>query len=151
MSLLYAVTSCVGMICGPLIGRLIDRVGYKAVMVGDSFLIILVCLLYSSAHLLFPMGTAFIVVCITYVLDSMVSMGRMAASVYVRRIASDKEEVSATLSTGISVDHVISITMALAGGWIWRLTGFEVLFVVSAGIGLAKSLYTLTIKKNEEN
>jgi len=137
------------MVCGPFVGRIIDRAGYKAVMVGDSFLIIVVCLLYSSAHLIFPIEIAFIVVCVTYVLDSIVSMGRMAASVYLQRIASGKEEITATLSTGISVDHVISITMALAGGLIWRLTGFEILFIVSAGLGLAKSLYTLTINNRE--
>jgi hypothetical protein len=75
----------------------------------------------------------------------------MASNVYVRDIASDADEVMATLSTGLSVNHVISILIALAGGWIWRETGIEVLFTLSAFLGLMNSIYTATIKKPKQS
>jgi hypothetical protein len=77
-------------------------------------------------------------------------MASMASNVYVQRIASNQEEITATLSTGISVNHLISIFIALMGGWIWKVTGIEILFSLSALLGLINSIYAATIKKSEE-
>jgi len=133
-----------------LIGKLIDRVGYKAVMVADTLILIAVCLFYGFAHRLFVMNIAYIVVCCNFVLDSIISIASMASNVYVKRIASNQEEVTATLSTGISVNHVISILIALMGGWIWKVTSIEVLFSLSAVFGLINSIYAATIKTADE-
>ena len=151
MSLLYAICAGFGMLCSPLVGRIIDKVGYKAVMVADTLILIVVCIMYGFAHELFPRDIAFMVVCCNFVLDSVISIASMASNVYVQRIASNQEEITATLSTGISVNHVISIFIALMGGWIWEATGIEVLFSLSAFLGLMNSIYAATIKKEEEN
>jgi MFS family permease len=138
------------MLCSPLVGRIIDKVGYKAVMVGDTLILIVVCILYGFAHRIFSPGAAFIVVCCNFILDSTISIASMASNVYVQRIASNQEEITATLSTGISVNHIISIFIALLGGWIWKVTGIEVLFAMSAFLGLMNSIYAATIRKDEE-
>jgi len=151
MSALYAVCAIFGMLCSPLIGRLIDKVGYKFVLVGNGVILILICILYGYAHLLFAPAIAFAVVCCNFVLDSVISLGGMAANVYVQRISSTPEEIPATLSTGISVNHIISILIALLGGWIWKVTGIEVLFAISAFLGLVQAIYSMTVKKSEEN
>ena len=127
-------------------GRFIDKLGYKCIMVVDTLILIMVCLLYGFAHRLFPVHIAFIVVCVNYVLDSVISLGSMASNVYVQAIASGQEEITATLSTGVSVNHVISILIALMGGWIWNAVGIEVLFSLSAFLGLLNSVYAATIK-----
>jgi len=150
MALLYAICAAFGILFSPLIGRIIDRLGYKVVMVADTLILIVVCLLYGFAHRLFPKDIAFIVVCTNFVLDSIISIASMAANVYVQRIASNQEEITATLSTGISVNHFISIFIALMGGWIWKVTGIEVLFTLSAIMGILNSIYAATIKKSEE-
>jgi MFS family permease len=150
VSLLLAVTAGFGILFSPLIGRIIDRLGYKFVMVTDTLILIVVCLLYGFAHRIFPPGIAFIVVCVNYVLDSIISLASMASNIYVQRIASNQDEITATLSTGISVNHVISIFIALMGGWIWKVTGIEVLFSLSAFLGLLNSVYAATINKTEE-
>jgi len=150
ISLLYAICAAFGILCSPLIGRIIDRLGYKVVMVSDTLILIVVCLLYGFSHRIFPKNIAFIVVCSNFVLDSIISIASMASNVYVQRIASNQEEITATLSTGISVNHFISIFIALMGGWIWKVTGIEVLFSLSAFIGILNSIYAATIKKSEE-
>ena len=150
MSLLYAVCAGCGIFCGPLVGKIIDKLGYKVVMVGDTLILIVVCILYGFSHRLFPKNIAFIVVCVNFVLDSIISIASMASNVYVQRIAANQEEITATLSTGISVNHIISILIALMGGWIWKVTGIEVLFSLSAFLGLLNSIYAATINKNEE-
>ena len=150
MSLLYAICAGFGILFSPLIGKIIDILGYKVVMVGDTLILIVVCLLYGFAHRIFPHNIAFIVVCANFVLDSIISIASMASNVYVQHIASSQEEITATLSTGISVNHIISIFIALMGGWIWKVTGIEVLFSLSAFLGIMNSIYASTIKKNEE-
>jgi len=150
MSTLYAICAGFGMACSPLIGKIIDKVGYKIVMVADTIILVVVCILYGFAHRIFPVGIAFYVVCANFVLDSIISIASMASNIYVQRIAANQEEITATLSTGISVNHIISIFIALMGGWIWKVTGIEVLFSLSAFLGLLNSLYAATIKKEEE-
>jgi MFS family permease len=147
ISMLLAISAVFAFIFSPLIGKLIDKVGYKIIMVTDTLILIIVCFLYGFAHRLFPMNIAFIVVCVNYVLDAIISVASMASNVYVQDIAGSQEEVTATLSTGISVNHVISIFIALMGGLIWKLVGIEVLFSISAFLGLCNTLYAATIKK----
>ncbi|MDR2073087.1 MAG: MFS transporter [Spirochaetaceae bacterium] len=146
IALLYAICSGAGFIVSPLLGKLIDRAGYKFVMVTDTLVLVIVCLFYGFSHRIFPERIAYLVVCINFVLDSIISLASMASNVYVKDIASSQEELTATLSTGISVNHLISIAIALLGGWIWERTGIEVLFSLSAFLGIMNSVYAATIK-----
>jgi len=137
----------------PVVGRIIDRLGYKIVMVSDTLILVIVCFFYGFAHHIFPMHVAFIVCCINYILDSVISLASMAANVYVQDLAASEDEVKATISTGVSINHVITIFIALFGGWIWKSLGIELLFIISAVLGLCNSAYAATIKtggKKEE-
>ena len=151
MALLLTLCAVFGTIFSPLIGRLIDKVGYKIIMVSDTIILVVVCFFYGFSHHLFPMHIAYIVIYINFILDSIISLASMASNVYVQDIASSNEEVTATLSTGISVNHVISIIIALLGGYLWDRVGIEVLFSLSAFLGLMNTLYAATIKKPGHN
>ena len=70
----------------------------------------------------------------------------MASNVYVQDLADDEKEVKATISTGVSINHLITIFIALFGGWIWETLGIETLFITSAVLGLCNSAYAATIK-----
>ncbi|MCQ2586933.1 MAG: MFS transporter [Treponema sp.] len=146
ISLLFAVSAISCFILSPVVGKLVDKIGYKPVMVGDTLILVIVCFFYGFAHHLFPKNVAFIICCINYVLDSVISLASMASNVYVQDISDSKEEMRATISTGISVNHMITIFIALFGGWIWQKLGIETLFIVSAVLGLCNSAYAATIK-----
>ena len=75
----------------------------------------------------------------------------MASSMYVKDIADSPREVTMTVSTGVSVNHVMSVLIALVGGWIWDTLGVETLFSMSAVLGLLNSLYAATIKVKPRN
>ncbi|GHT79236.1 MFS transporter [Spirochaetia bacterium] len=146
IAMLLGICAVFGSILSPFVGKLIDRLGYKIIMVADTLILVVVCLLYGFAHRIFPFHIAFIVVCLNYVLDSIISLASMASNVYVQDIAANQEEITATLSTGISVNHVISIFIALMGGWLWKTAGIEALFSMSAVLGILNSIYAATIK-----
>ncbi|MBQ4235087.1 MAG: MFS transporter [Firmicutes bacterium] len=146
ISILYAVSSVASFILAPKIGQIIDRFGYRIVMIMDTVILVVVCFFYGFAHHIFPRDVAFIVCCVNYLLDSVISMASMASSVYVQDISDSDDECRATISTGVSVNHLITILVALFGGWIWRTLGIETLFIISAVLGLCNSAYAATIK-----
>ena len=146
ISLLFAISSICTFLAAPLVGRIIDRFGYKIVMITDTLILVIVCFFYGFAHHIFPMHTAFIVCCVNYILDSVISLASMASNVYVQDLADSDDEMRATISTGVSVNHLITILIALFGGWIWQELGIETLFVLSAILGLCNSAYAATIR-----
>lgn len=149
ISLLFALSAIACFFASPIVGRIIDKLGYKIVMISDTLILVIVCFFYGFAHHIFPSDVAFIVCCINYILDSVISLASMAANVYVQDLADNQEEVKATISTGVSINHVITIFIALFGGWIWQTLGMELLFIISAVLGLCNSAYAATIKMNK--
>ena len=150
MSLLFAISAVVCFFLSPVVGRIIDKIGYKKVMVADTVILVFVCLCYGFADKLFPKDIAFIVCCTNYIFDAVISMASMASNVYVKELSDNQDEMKATISTGVSINHVISVFIALFGGWMWEKLGIETLFIASAILGLCNSAYAATIKSNKK-
>ncbi len=146
ISILFAVTAVCSYFLAPVVGKIIDKAGYKPVMIADTLILVIVCFFYGFSHHLFPRNVAFIICCVNYVLDSIISLASMASNVYVQDISDNADEMRATISTGVSVNHLITILIALFGGWIWQTVGVETLFILSAVLGLCNSAYAATIK-----
>ena len=146
ISLLFAISAVACFFASPIVGRIIAKLGYKTVMVADTLILVIVCFCYGFAHHIFPKDIAFIVCCVNYVLDAVISLASMASNVYVQDLSDNQDEVKATISTGVSINHVITIFIALFGGWIWQTLGIETLFIISAVLGLCNSAYAATIK-----
>lgn len=150
ISLLFAISAICCYFLAPIVGKIIDKLGYKVVMIADTLILVIVCFFYGFAHHIFPREVAFVICCVNYILDSIISLASMASNVYVQDISDTPEEVRATISTGVSVNHLITILIALFGGWIWQTLGVETLFVLSAILGLCNSAYAATIKTNKK-
>ncbi len=132
---------------GRLVGRLVDRWGYRNVMIWDTVVLALVCLVYGFAKDFFPGTVALVVACAAYVLDAILSNCSIATNLYARTLSAGQEELSATLTSGISVNHVITIFCALLGGWVFDRFGPGVLFSIAAVLALANSAFALTVPK----
>ncbi len=145
ISILFALSAIATFIFSPVVGKIIDRYGYKIVMVMDTLILVIVCFFYGFAHHIFPKNIAFLVCCVNYILDAVISLASMASNVYVQDLSDTPEEVKATIATGVSVNHLITILIALFGGWIWQVMGIETLFMLSAIFGLFNSAYAATI------
>ena len=137
----------VNIFCGPIAGKIIDRLGYRTVMIWDTVFLTFVCLMYGFADRIFAPGVAFALLCANYLLDAIITNASMASNVYVKELSDNREEFTSTLSTGISVNHLISILVALFGGWVWTEFGIEALFSFSAAMAVGNTLFALTIPK----
>lgn len=133
---------------GRLIGRLTDRWGYRNVMIWDTVILSVVCVLYGFAKDIFPPKIAIAVVCINYIIDAIISNASIATNLYARTLSDSQEELTATLSSGISVNHLITVFYAIFGGWIFDQYGAGVLFASASILALANSAFALTIPKS---
>ena len=130
---------------GRLVGRIVDRWGYRNVMIWDTVVLAGVCLLYGFAKDVFPGPVALGVVCVNYILDAILSNCSIATNLYARTLSDSQEELSATLSSGISVNHVVTVIYAVLGGWIFDAFGPGVLFASAAVMALCNSAFALTV------
>lgn len=145
IAFLYGLWSLGNIFLNPLLGRLLDKVGYKSIIIVDTILLLFLflCLIYGFAHRLFPHDIAFIIVSVVFVLDAMLFMVGMARAKYVKSLSDSKEEVTTTLSAGISINHLISIIIAIGGGLLWESLGIEILFSMAALFGLGSFVFSL--------
>ena len=151
MASLLAFCAAVNIFGAPTVGKITDRVGYRNVMIWDTIILCFVCLLYGFARDIFPARIALVVVCINFLLDAIISTTALATNIYIRGIAENQDELASTMSTGISINHFISILAAPVGGWIWARWGVGVLFAFSAVMAICNSIFAYTLPRPPEN
>ena len=121
---LWLIIQAISYVAAPLVGRIIDRIGERPILV-----------FYFACLTVFFVGYAFIkskyALYAIYVIDSAFFVFAIALKTYVNRIA-PKNEHTATLSMGVAVNHVAAVIMPLVGGLLWRLVGPEWTFLVGA-------------------
>jgi len=137
---LWIIATGLTVLLVPYVGRLVDRAGPRAVLTVDALLLLAVCLTYGFSRDLLPGHLAFYAVCGAYVLDQMLFPVQMARTVYLSRIAEHRADVTATLGMGVSIDHAVSIPIAMLGGRLWLATDYRWVFVAAAGVALATLL-----------
>lgn len=147
MATLFAVCAAVNIFAGPLVGRITDKVGYRNVMIWDTVILCGVCILYGFAKDIFPAEIALVVVCVNFLFDAIISTTALATNIYIRGIADDQDELASTMSTGISINHLISILAAPLGGLIWAKFGVGVLFAFSAVMAVCNSIFAYTLPR----
>lgn len=133
---LMIVSALLGILFQPVLGRAIDRFGERHVLMADAVVIFCVCIGYGVAHLFGCRGLALGILCICFVVDQLFFGTGMARDIYLAKIAVRKEDVSATLSLGVSINHAVSMTLPAVGGWLWMRHGHDKVFFAAAVVAL---------------
>ena len=149
MAFLLGLCAFINIFAAPLIGKLTDKWGYRNIMIYDTVILAFVCIFYGFSGRMFPTAVAAVVVCVNFVLDAVISTSSMATNIYVREISGSQDELTSTLSTGISINHLIAILTAPVGGWIWARFGIGTLFVFAAVMAICNSLFAATLPKKD--
>jgi predicted MFS family arabinose efflux permease len=137
-SLLLLASSSVNLVMAPIIGRLLDRVGERLTMAVSYVLLALSFVGYATVHN--PWFLSGMVISI-----NMLVMSSMGLNTYVHRIA-PPEELTPTLSTGVSVNHITSVTMSLLAGTLLQVVGYEALCWGAAGIIMLSVPFALALR-----
>ena len=146
-AILGVVISVVQIGTRTLVGKAIDRIGEQKVLTAEAVLLLLVCFGYAFSGSLFRAGVAVVIIAACYVLDSSMSVVEMARSTYMRKIAIDEDDVTATLSAGTSITHVASMSIPTLGGLLWTATGsYQPVFLAAAAIAVINMVLTSKIR-----
>jgi predicted MFS family arabinose efflux permease len=135
------VGGVIGIFFNPVLGRAIDRLGERCVLMSEAFLLIFVCIGYGFSRLFLPEKIAFLVAAACFITDYLLMSAGIARATYLKKIAVKPQDVSQTLSMGISIDHIFSITIALLSGYIWKAFGYQYVFLLGAIIAVV-NLYS---------
>jgi len=130
---LFMIASFIGIGFKPLTGWAIDRFGERTIMVFDGLALAVVCLGYGYAMRLTPdADLARRIACSCFIADSLLFALGTSRAVYLSRITTSAEELTSTLSLGISINHIASMTIPMVAGAIWLGLGYEAVFAAAA-------------------
>jgi predicted MFS family arabinose efflux permease len=157
MAVLAILGSAIGIFFIPAVGRWIDKYGTARIMTieaGGFFLIYAAYgVLSGFLHNNEALRAAGFIVIVAFVLkmfDFMTMQFGLVRSVYMRKIAISEEDVTATLSLGLSLDHILSILCAVLCGWLWRALGPQYVFVFAALLAIANMAVARFCAKKEK-
>ncbi|MBI2441909.1 MAG: MFS transporter [Lentisphaerae bacterium] len=139
---LWMVAGALGVMFQPALGRAIDRFGERRVLMADAALIFGVCLGYGYAHLI---GSRFLALGLLYacfVGDLLLFGTNMARDTYLAKIALKPEDVAPSLSLGVSINHIVSMSVPALGGMLWMRYGHASVFLAAAGVAVLMLIFS---------
>jgi len=131
---LWIITHVLIVLLLPQIGRAVDRLGERTVLMADAVMLLAVCLAYGFGGDVLPRRAAFYLACGAYVTDQFLFPVQMARNTYLSKIAETRRDISGALGLSVSIDHAVSIPIAMAGGWLWTRFGHQYVFAGAACI-----------------
>jgi predicted MFS family arabinose efflux permease len=138
ISLLLVVSGIINFVLAPRLGRLLDAVGERVTLT-TSYVALALCFVgYATVHNVLFLCAMLIGINLLVTLS-------MGLSTYVNRIA-PPEELTPTLSAGVSINHVTSVSMSLLAGTLLSLVGYEWLCYGAAAIIMLSVPFALAIK-----
>ena len=145
---LFTIAALIGIVFKPLTGIAIDHFGERRVMIADGVLLACVCLGYGFAlHLTDDSNKARLLACICFVADNLLFALGSGRAVYLSRLTNSPKEITSTLAMGVSINHVVSMTIPAVAGAIWIGWGYERVFVAAAVLALAISVVSSRVPK----
>ena len=140
----------IGIVFQPLLGKAIDKIGERFILVSEAFVLIFVCMGYGFAGKIFSLKTAFLIAATCYVLDQLLMSVGMARATYLKKIAINPAHVTSTLQMATSLDHVFSILGAVFCGFLWKAFGYQYVFLFAAFIAVVNMFSAIQIRIPEK-
>ena len=150
MATLFTIGGVIGILFQPLLGWAIDKFGERVILASEAVILVFVCFGYGFAKFIFPLDTAFLVVCACFLVDQMIFSVGMARATYMKKIALQPDHIQPALTAAVTIDHVFSITAALVGGVIWNAFGFQYVFLMGAGLAVINFFTALRVRLRQK-
>jgi predicted MFS family arabinose efflux permease len=139
---LAAIIQGIGYFTSSRVGKVIDRIGERKVLV----------FYYSFVTMMF-LGYAFLrgkyILYAVYILDNATFVFNTGLTTYVNKIAPPAEH-RPTLSMGVASNHVASVTMPFLGGILWATLGYQWAFLIGIPAAAASIIIVLGMPRGTE-
>ncbi len=145
-AVLGVIVALASIVTRTIIGKAIDQKGERFILSLEAVVLFVICLGYAYAADYFSAAVALVIIVACYILDNSMSTVEMARSTYLRKIAVDPSDVTHTLATGTSLDHVVAMAVPVLGGLLWAAYGYKYVFLAAAAVALLNLILSLRIK-----
>jgi hypothetical protein len=111
-------------------------------MKADAIILLVICLGYAfsvNRYFLYSL----------YIIDNLMFATRIARTTYLNKIAKDKTDLAPTISLGVTIDHVFSMTTPLLGGLLWIKFGYSSVFLATISVAILTYLVAAKMKLKE--
>ena len=138
--LLMTTVQVIGYLASPRVGRLVDRIGERPILLFYYFCLTVLFVGYAlirTPHVLYGI----------FILDNSFFVFGVALTTYVNRIA-PKTEHTPTLSMGVAMNHVAAVAMPFVGGLMWKYIGFKWAFLTGAATAAVSVLAALRLPRS---
>ena len=127
MSALFVVNNIVAWVANPIIGRMINRYGERALMSLEYASTVLVFSVYAftDSHIL--AGAMFI-------LDNLTFNFVVCIRTYLQKIA-DRPDIAPSSAVGFTINHIAAVFIPAMGGWLWTFD-YRIPFLAGAAMGV---------------
>jgi predicted MFS family arabinose efflux permease len=137
ISLILLTSSIVNFIFAPRLGHLLDILGERLTLSGSYVLLALCFIGYATVHNVIFLSLMLIGINLLVTL-------RIGLATYVNRIA-PPDEVSPTLTAGVSINHITSVSMSFVAGILLSIIGYEKLSFGAAAVIFLSVPFALAI------
>lgn len=138
ISLVLLASGLTNLLFASRLGRMLDLVGERMTLAVSYTLLALCFIGYATVH------NAWVLAAMLVGINLLVTLS-IGLSTYVNRIA-PPEELTPTLSAGVSVNHITSVGMSLLAGSLLEVLGYETLCYSAAAIIIASVPFALAIR-----
>lgn len=144
---LYIIAAVIGIGFKPLAGTLIDRLGERVIMVVDGLILALVCLGYGYAREMASAENAIIIASACFVADNLLFSLGAARPTYLSKLTNSAQEITSTLSMGLSINHIASMVLPVLAGLLWAEFGFETVFLAAAILAVSIAAISMLVPR----
>ena len=142
ISLILLISGIVNLVASPVIGKMLDRIGERKTLTGGYLLLALGFAAYATLTNPWLLSGALIFI-------NMLFLCNMGLNSYVNRIA-PREELTPTLSAGVSFNHITSVSMSFVAGSLLGLVGYQAVAWGAVAIILASVPFAMAIRIDGE-
>ncbi len=137
MTLFFMLNNAVNWFLNPLIGRAINAVGERRLLVLECLSLGGICLAYTVVEDRWLVG-------LLYVLDQIFFNFIVAVRTYFQKIA-DPADIAPSMAVGVAVNHVAAVVVPAVGGMLWMMD-FRIPFYLGAALAGCSLVTTLFMR-----
>jgi len=137
ISAIFLLCNLVMIFTNRWMGHLTDRLGERIILVSSSLVLVFIFIGYAYVDY-FPILIVF------YLIDNLLFNSAIALRSYLTKI-SNSEDLTGCLSFGMTSNHIAAVVIPISGGVIWEYFGYEMTFLIGAGIVFIDMIFSFLI------
>lgn len=141
IAMLMFINAGANLFLAPTAGRIVDKIGERIALSISFAGLALIFWGYASIknqYILYAL----------YCSDNLIFLLGIAMTTYLNKIARP-EEIRATLSMGVTMDHAAAVTMPLLGGFLWAKFSYVLVFQIGAVVAVVSFIISQKVTSTD--